>query len=571
MTTTSIHLLSLLSPVRRLAGPMFNKELRVASRQRRYYVLRFAYVCLLAVVVIRLWYTGVRLGGAGSAVVWASRLGEAGKRIVTTIVWFQFIAVQILAVVLLSDAISGEIRQRTLDALLVTPMGSFQIVVEKLLSKLLQLVLLLAVSLPLLAIVRVFGGVPWDYLVSGVCMTLTAAIFAGALSLLASIACRDAYHAILAVVVWYLIVWGLGAGLLIALGQADFIGSATVTSVLFLTNPFAAMVLRTQAMFTARMATGAFLAWPVHCSIMLAAAAIVLLLCVWRVRRITLTSILARTDKRWRRVQSKTKRAGGFRRRRAPRRAGISRVKGSPVIWKELRRPSFLQSWRSLLYLGLLILAVVAGFAFFSLRSAVGFVFVFLARIFQLLFVVRLAVSAAGTITKEKEARTWPVLLATPLENAEIIRGKALAAFRANLPLLVPLLLLYSLTLLFGVVRTPQAILFVFPLGSIVTSLTGTILFLIGLGLYFGVRLKTTTTAIAATLGVYFGSKLFGCGAFSPLFFMFARVRGPGAGGGLAQVLLSLIATLVPAVVYAVAGLLFARAASRRLRRGVFS
>ena len=254
-TAPAFNLLRYLSPWR-LAGPMFDKELRVASRHRRHYVLRFAYVCLLGVLVVQVWYVSVRLGASGSAVFQTSRLGEAGKRIVTSIVWFQFVTAQVLAAVLLSDAISGEIRQRTLDALLVTPIGSLRIVTGKLLSKLLQLVLLLAVSLPLLAVVRVFGGVPWGYMVSTLCITLTAAVFAGSLSLLASVMYRQGYQAVLLVGLWYLVIWGLVAALLVSLSRASYLSNVTVMHLLYLTNPFTAMLMRTQAMIATPAAAG---------------------------------------------------------------------------------------------------------------------------------------------------------------------------------------------------------------------------------------------------------------------------------------------------------------------------
>ncbi len=80
---------------------------------------------------------------------------------------------------------------------MTTPINGLQIVMGKLLSKLLQLVLLLGISLPILAIVRVLGGVPWGYLLSGLSITLTASIFAGSVTLRFSIGRERAYVVIL--------------------------------------------------------------------------------------------------------------------------------------------------------------------------------------------------------------------------------------------------------------------------------------------------------------------------------------------------------------------------------------
>jgi len=148
-----------------LTGPIFDKELRVSSRRRRNYVLRCAYLALLTVFVVAVWLEQTSYVSA-SGLYSASRMAEAGKKIVMTIVWFQFCATQFLAIVMLSTSINDEVYNRTLGVLMTTPITSFQIVMGKLLSKLLQLILFLAISLPLLAIVRIFGGVPWDYVVS---------------------------------------------------------------------------------------------------------------------------------------------------------------------------------------------------------------------------------------------------------------------------------------------------------------------------------------------------------------------------------------------------------------------
>jgi ABC-type transport system involved in multi-copper enzyme maturation permease subunit len=157
---------SLLNPAR-LTGPIFDKELRVSSRR---------------------WTQLVSYYQPGA--FQAAWMSEAGKMIISTIVWFQFCATQLVAIIMLSTSISDEIYNRTLGLLMTTPINSFQIVMGKLLSKLLQLMLLLAISLPLLAIVRIFGGVPWDYIISSLCITLTTVAFVGSLSLLFSIFSR---------------------------------------------------------------------------------------------------------------------------------------------------------------------------------------------------------------------------------------------------------------------------------------------------------------------------------------------------------------------------------------------
>ena len=150
------------SILRWLTGPIFDKEMRVSSRRRRNYLLRFIYIGSFTFMVAVLWMDRVAHTTVPgyTSVYQVSRMAAVGQEIVTAILWFQFLTCQVIAIVMLSTSISDEIYKRTLGALMTTPIGSFQIVAGKLTSKLLQIVLLLAISLPMLAVVRVFGGVP---------------------------------------------------------------------------------------------------------------------------------------------------------------------------------------------------------------------------------------------------------------------------------------------------------------------------------------------------------------------------------------------------------------------------
>lgn len=551
----------------RLAGPLFDKELRVSSRQRRLYILRCVYVCLLLLVTVNLWLLHVRLPSTSSALVQMSRMAEAGKFVIMTVVWFQFVTGQFLATVLLSDAIGGEIRQRTLDALLVTPIGSVQIVLGKLFSKLLQLILLLAASLPLLALVRVFGGVPWDYVVAGLCVTLTTALFVGSLSLLVSIRGGQFQRVVTSVLAWCLLLWGGGAACFLSLSQAGYLSHTRAASILFLSNPYVLLLAETKSMLGASGGPGG-LAWPLHCAVALGVTALVLLLAIWRVRRITIVSIMAQVEGRHGGARGEVPvrpGSGLWRRRRA-----IRHVTGSPIVWKERLRPWFRGGRRSVIYAGIALVLCVAALIALLLAGGRSFV-VFLLPIqaLQLAFVVAVATAAASAITREKEARTWPILLTTPLANREIARGKASGILRRCLWLLAPVPLLY---LFFGF-SAPLAdinlMLVMLSVLRIVLGLVSAAAFLVGLGLYLSVRLRTTTAAVAATLGIYFGSKIFCCGF--PLSMGAAFMMRRGGPGAYSMPFVQLLMSLGPAIVHVGLGVLFLRLATQRLRRNVFA
>ncbi len=548
----------------RLAGPVFDKELRVASRRRRTYLLRFAYVGFLTLFVVQVVSVATHVTSASSAVVRMSYMGVVASGVVSSIVWFQFLLAQLLAIVLLSGAIGNEVRRGSLDALLVTPISSLQIITGKLLSGLLQLVLLLAVSLPLLAVVRVFGGVPWDYVVFNLCTTLAAALFAGSLSLLLSVTNRHAYRVVSNAVGWCLVLWGGSAALLALLRWAGYIGSATTQMALYLSNPFFVMFVQTNSMLAASMRLSPLGLLPLHCLVMLTGAVLMLLLAVRRIRRVALAPVPGEGPLAGRGPSTQATMASRtwWRSRRA-----IRPVTGSPIVWKELRRPIFPRGRRGIFNaLGLIAAGcLIVGTLIFLLvhsRLTVGPACIAVAALLQLLFVINVATSAASTITREKEARTLPILLTVPLDNGAIMQGKALGLLRRNLPLLVPVPFLGVLACTLmptGRILTPAVLTYVL---SVEASAVGSVMLLMGLGLCLSVYLKTTTPAVVATFVAYVAFR-FLIGILAGILFMVAARCGIVSPD---QILVRCVLTGLQVVVFGGLGLLLAYVATAGLR-----
>jgi len=565
MTGALTNFASLFGGLSWLTGPIFDKELRVASRRRRSYALRSAYIALLCLFILYVWFITVRSGGPGSASFRASRMAEAGRLIITAIIWFQFVAAQLITIVLMSTSISGEIRQRTLSVLMTTPINSLQIVMGKLLSGLLQVMLLLAISLPLLAIIRVFGGVPWSHVVSGLCITLTAAVFAGALSLLLSITYWNAYTVVLAVITGYLIVFGASSGLIGLLSAWGLFGSSFAELILYVLNPFGAL----HAVLSLGKTAGVFSSWPLHCAIMLLATAAVVSLVVWRVRKIALGQAFGGATK-----TGQSRRRARIRKRRRRVDSVIRRVKGAPIVWKEMRSPVFAGTRGGFILYAVLAVMILVGFVTMMFgapigRGFIGSVFSYLWMGLSLVVFVRLAVAAAASITAEKEAGTWPILLTTTLDDKTIVRGKAIAAFRRNMKLLLLLILLQ--TTLFVVLMLSSATTFFWFLYIFIYALdlACTAVFVIGVGLYLGVRMKSTNAAVAATVGMYIGIILIGRRMFSSLLLM-SVYRWLGTSGLGGMWIAPVMVMVVPACVCAGVGLFAARRARCRLRRNIF-
>jgi len=484
-----------------LTGPIFEKELRVSSRRGRSYALRFFYIALLTVFVAIVWLGTVQY--QGGAAVQQSRMASAGKQITTTIVIFQFVAMQLLAVIMLSNAISDEVYHRTLGLLMTTSITSLQIVMGKVLSRLLQLVLLAAISLPILAIVRVFGGVSWDYLLASLCVTLTAALLAGLLSLSFSIENRRAYGVIIrtacALATFYFVLpaliavaWGFLLPLLhVAPGAGSFLSSGPATLLMHL-NPFYGIGALTDRMVAPGRRLPAFF-WPLHCTLMLGLSALILARAVRIVRKVALRQATGEF------LQTGVKTKRGKRERRV---VPVKRVQGPPVVWKELRAP-FIQgidNRNSYIGLTVTILALIGTYIPPALDGSLDedFAHVMYVLLFVFLGVMTNILFSATRITTEKESQSWSLLLATPLRDWEILFGKAVGAFRRCLPIWGLLAGHVLLFVLLGYIH-PVAFLHLTLLVAWLTC------FVTGAGLYFSSRFARTTSAVVASFGLTIG------------------------------------------------------------------
>ena len=556
-----------------LFGPIFDKELRVCSRRRRNYVLRCVYIAALCVFILSAWYAILGTRSSGSVVYQVSRFSQIGRMVIASIVWFQFVVAQLIAIVMLSSSISDEIRTGTLAVLMTTPIRNVQIVAGKLLSKLLQLILLLAISLPLLAIIRVFGGITWSYVLSSICITLTAAVLAGALSLLLSMTYRQAHIVIMMTVITYMMVFGILPGLfnLLAVSGLFIFNQETTHSILVLTNPFWAFAA-THAKSLFQSGVPKVFSWPLHCLLMLILTTIVTALSVRRLRRAALGEALGKTGGLWSRLASKrTIRTYSGKVRYKP----IRRVKGPPVVWKEMGKGIIGRRKGDIVLFALLIGAFLLSALSVILTGRSNIRMMIIPHYFMmglyLVVMIRLAILSAGSLTMEKEARTWPILLTTPLTDGEIIRGKAVAAFRRNMPLILMyfgLLCLRYISFLIDLKshgRTERFLPLLFSLVLSACSIAGSVFFVIGTGLYFGVRMRTTTAAVAATAGLYFAMTYLLCGLFNPVRFLFYRTM---ARQDLQWMFYAVPITI--ALANAGIGVALARRAVRRLRLHIF-
>jgi ABC-type transport system involved in multi-copper enzyme maturation permease subunit len=160
------------------------KELRGRMRGKRAFISVTVYVVLVAGFA---WMVGqileenfenqVRFGGFNASVQSAS----IGRGIFVALMFLQTLMILVLAPASTAGTISSEREKQTLDLLAVTPISSVAIVVGKLLSALTWVFVLILASIPVTAIVFVYGGVAPDDVIRGYAMLFVTAIAFGAL------------------------------------------------------------------------------------------------------------------------------------------------------------------------------------------------------------------------------------------------------------------------------------------------------------------------------------------------------------------------------------------------------
>jgi len=344
-----------------------------------------------------------------------------------------------------------------------------------------------------------------------------------------------------------------------------------------LINPTDVLLTHTQDMLAARPSAGLFAWWPLHSLILLAGAAGILLLTARRVRKIAADVPSERTLKVGAKESARQAAQPGpgvrrFLRRRARVAGPIRRVEGSPILWKELRNLTVFGSRRPLVIYGvpalIVCLIVAAGidiavFVYGGEASHVVGGLTGCALGVHLGAILGFSMTAARGISSEREARTLPVLLTAPLENREIVRNKARAAFRQGLLVLVPMsvLFLLLLILLAAVTKRWDPLAVVLSAGLYFVGLLGIVPFFIGLGLYCSVRLRTTASAAGCMSLVFLGLAVLGVMGMSLLRLRTSWLPMP-------------LTVFAPASLVALAGTGigqgFLHAAARRLRDNVF-
>jgi ABC-type Na+ efflux pump permease subunit len=494
------------------AGPVCHFELVRMARRGRLFALRFAFG-LLVLGIMAVNY----VGESGPMRPWYSpgelsigALAQFGRALFASIMAAQAALVLGLTPALVADAIASERLRKTLHHLLVSPLGSGEIVVGKLAARLLGVGVYPVVALPIMSLLTLIGGISPAGLVLGYVAIASSAYFLASLALLASVLARR---------------------------PRDAMGTAYSLTAAWLFLPplldvWAAILLRRWAGIAEAIRAVNAWVWPASplglvtnaSSIYSGGADELARVALWMVGSQVVYGTLFTALAAWQLRPSFRRHEGRDGRptasARLVRRYFPLRPCGDdPVFWKEAFFSGAVAGLghkiaRAIL-LGLLGLVVIgtlfaSQYAFRELREhGYGYEDPLLYQQRLMLniglryggalaigiWILWLAGRTAAGISAEREQDTWIGLLATPLEGSEILRGKMLGPLRASVPFGVTLGALWLIGIAAGSVH---------PLGLLNAIVVVVLLawFTTALGTYTSLRSQLTWKARLWTQGI---------------------------------------------------------------------
>lgn len=179
-----------------LTFPLLTKELVEQAARPRTYILRVTWALSLFAGFLFVTYQVITAGGRVPISSISSSTG-AGRDIFNLVIQAQAICLFAFLPAMLVDAITSERESGTLDLLAITDLSLWDIILQKLASRLIPILTLLFMSMPLLAIAYTYGGLDPQHLASCLYALTLTAIQIGAIVIMLTADSPNAAHATL--------------------------------------------------------------------------------------------------------------------------------------------------------------------------------------------------------------------------------------------------------------------------------------------------------------------------------------------------------------------------------------
>ncbi len=490
-----------------MLGPIFMRELVTVPRRAGHYAGRAAGIGLLAILGITTW----------QATVGFSREATLGETAAFGLLLFQIIAfVQLLltlffATMSAAGAVSQEKDRRTFVLLLLTDMRDYEIVLGKLLGALLPILVQLLVTVPVLALLLLVGGIDPEQVLQAVLVLLAAGVAAGSLGGLIAL-WRDRTFQALALSVLFLVLY-------ICVTQAvGVIGPAVAAGTDW---------LRVQALFDPFVTMQTVLAPPAGGWGGLAPAygfvLVMLLWCgvlngvgIWKLRKWNPSGEPIMQREGSQELVDTDESIELEKRAKAHAAPGKAReVWENPVLWREVRTLAYGRRPLLVKFAFGIVLALILWFAVTELNRPGGrpaFAAAYGLVPVAVLSLLLVSAQAATSVTSERDTGALDVLLVTDISPKEFVFGKMLGVLYNCKEYLIPPLALAIFYAIRGTLsRTPPdtgaaAVVEANfgPLVAVVGSLAVLFTFAVVLGLHVSLRVTNSRLAIANTLGTIF-------------------------------------------------------------------
>jgi ABC-type transport system involved in multi-copper enzyme maturation permease subunit len=381
-------------------NPVLQRELLVNLRMTRAFVLLFAYLAMLGMVVYLAWPTSETLD--------LSQRPEQAQRLLNLFFLGQYVLMSLMAPSFAAGSVTGEKERKTYEMLLASPLRPAAIVLGKLLASLSHLAVLVFCSLPIVMICVPLGGMNfWEIVATYVAMAASVLAF-GMISLSVGSYFK---RTVASVVVSYLLILPL-----------------VLFGVLFYA------LFRTEAGFRLVMLSGVFPAGClVFCGVLMSA------IC----RRLTYPPDVGAEAEEVVDLDVEQRQAVGMIIRSdqfpdklfaPPKRSDLMNDLTNPVYDKELRSELFGHGTlmlRLVIQMSMLLALIVMAVCFYvSPRLAPWY------TAYVVLFNLLVGpVFSAGSVTNERERQTLELLLTTALSPWQILSGKMLSSLRVSVVL----------------------------------------------------------------------------------------------------------------------------------------
>jgi ABC-type transport system involved in multi-copper enzyme maturation permease subunit len=487
-----------------LTGPVFRAELLRLARRRHYYALRVAYGLVLLLLV----WVGYRPLSWNSAEASRADLALFASKTFHRFAVVQWVTVLLLVPAVYGGAIADEKQRRTLPYLMASRLSGGEIILDKVLGRSAHLAVFVAIGLPVVSLLGLFGGISAESVVAAYVGIFSSAAFAIAMTVLISTRARRVRDAILSAYL-LMMAWLLVPPLIFLFGTvfrpATYYWLRPVNDWLDASSPFG-LGIRAYFWLPLGMSTPAMVdrfLWMV--GLQLGGAALMILLAAWRLRPI------------FRRQEDAPGRQSWSDRRRSLR-PPYPYCGDDPVFWKErhfvpsdrftrallptatvlVTVPLALMTWerdgyrviptfwRSG-YRGLLSIANAPEGFLEALQVDLGWSVAF--------WLIGVAGASASCMAIEREKGTWVSLTATPLTGREILRGKLLGVLWNHRGFALVPLLIWAVGLVTLTVQ-PLGILLSIAMVALLTWFVATV------GVYCSLRASNTSRAMGSTLAV---------------------------------------------------------------------